>query len=66
MLKIMENETSISRLTFSDYATFLLKATVSPHNVRIWETNQPHGNVKHEIDSPKAVSYTHLDVYKRQ
>ncbi|PNF40965.1 hypothetical protein B7P43_G08819 [Cryptotermes secundus] len=54
MLETMEDETFISRLIFSDEATFHLSGTVSRHNVRIWGTEHPHETVEHERDSPKV------------
>ncbi|PNF14729.1 hypothetical protein B7P43_G08933 [Cryptotermes secundus] len=50
----MEDETFISRLIFSDEATFHLSGTVNRHNVRIWGTEQPHETVEHERDSPNV------------
>ncbi|PNF40249.1 hypothetical protein B7P43_G07078 [Cryptotermes secundus] len=54
MLEMMEDETFISRLIFSDEATFHLSGTVNRHNVRIWGTEHPHETVEHERDSPKV------------
>ncbi|PNF19518.1 hypothetical protein B7P43_G02327 [Cryptotermes secundus] len=54
MLEMMEDETFISRLIFSDEVTFHLSGTVSHHNVHIWGTEYPHQTVEHERDSPKV------------
>ncbi|PNF20022.1 hypothetical protein B7P43_G05942 [Cryptotermes secundus] len=53
MLEMMEDETFISLLIFSDEATFYLSGRVNRHNVRIWGTEHPHETVEHETDSPK-------------
>lgn len=44
----------VSRIVFSDEATFHLSGKVNRHNVRIWGTEQPHQIVQHERDSPKV------------
>ncbi|PNF43566.1 hypothetical protein B7P43_G03926 [Cryptotermes secundus] len=54
MLEMMEDETFMSRLIFSDEATFHLSGTVNLHNVRIWGTEHPHETVEHERDFPKV------------
>ncbi|PNF42612.1 hypothetical protein B7P43_G01283 [Cryptotermes secundus] len=54
MLEMMEDENFISRLIFSNEATFHLSGTVNRHNVRIWGTEHPHETVEHERDSPKV------------
>ncbi|PNF26248.1 hypothetical protein B7P43_G02693 [Cryptotermes secundus] len=54
MLEMMEDETFISRLIFSDEASFHLSGTVNCHNMRIWGTEHPHETVEHERDSPKV------------
>ncbi|PNF43528.1 hypothetical protein B7P43_G03919 [Cryptotermes secundus] len=54
MLEKMEDENFISRLIFSDEATFHLSGTVNRHNVRIWGTEHQHETAEHERDSPKV------------
>ncbi|CAI6343896.1 unnamed protein product [Macrosiphum euphorbiae] len=48
-----ENESFVSRIVFSDEATFHLSGKVNRHNVRIWALEQPHATVEHQRDSPK-------------
>ena len=52
----MENDddNTISRIIFSDEATFYTNGHVNRHNVRIWGTDHPHETVQHEQDSPKV------------
>jgi hypothetical protein len=45
--KKQENESFISRIVFSDEATFHLSGKVNRHNVRIWALEQPHATVEH-------------------
>ena len=54
MLEMIDDETFISRLVFSDEATFHLSGTVNRHNVRIWGTEHPHETVEHVRNSPKV------------
>ena len=54
MEMVEEDESFISRLVFSDEATFHLSGTVNRHNVRIWGTEPPHQIVEHTRDSPKV------------
>jgi len=41
-------------MQFSDEATFHNSSAVNHHNVRIWGSENPHANVKHQRDSPKV------------
>lgn len=52
--KMDEDDNFISRLFFSDEATFHLSGTVNRHNVRIWGTELPRETVEHTRDSPKV------------
>ncbi|VVC37581.1 Protein of unknown function DUF4817,Domain of unknown function DUF4371 [Cinara cedri] len=48
-----ENESFVSRIVFSDEATFHVSGKVNRHNVRIWALEQSHATVEHQRDSPK-------------
>jgi len=42
------------KVQFSDEATFHVSSAVNWHNVRIWGSENPHGYVEHQCDSPKV------------
>lgn len=44
----------ISKLVFSDEATFHINGKVNRHNCRIWGTENPRETIQHERDSPKV------------
>lgn len=44
----------LSRIMFSDEATFHISGTVNRHNVRIWGMEHPHSTMEHLRDSPKV------------
>ena len=50
----------------SDEAHFHLNGAVNKQNCRYWAAENPREIHQKPLHSPKAVSYTHLDVYKRQ
>ena len=52
-LKMEEND-FVERLIFCDEATFHIIGKVNRHNVRIWGTEQPHTQIKHQRDSSKV------------
>lgn len=43
-----------NRLVFTDEATFHVSGKVNRHNLRFWGTENPHGVMEHERDSPKV------------
>jgi hypothetical protein len=50
----MENyDNLLSKLIFSDEATFHLSGKVNRHNVRVWGSENPHATLEVECDSPK-------------
>jgi hypothetical protein len=50
----MENgDNLLSKLIFSDEATFHLSGKVNRHNVRVWGSENPHATLEVERDSPK-------------
>jgi len=55
---ILENEANddnfLSRIVFSDKATFHINGTINQHNVRIWSMEHRHETVKHQRDSPRV------------
>lgn len=54
MLRNMEEDDSfLSRVIFSDEATFHINGKVNRHNVRIWGLQNPHVTLEHERDTPK-------------
>ena len=51
----MENDPDLlSKIIFSDGATFHLSGKVNRHNVRIWGTQNPHVTLEFERNSPKV------------
>ena len=51
----MENYLDLlSKIIFSDEATFHLNGKVNRHNVRIWGTQNPHATLEIERNSPKV------------
>ncbi|KAJ4449143.1 hypothetical protein ANN_00538 [Periplaneta americana] len=48
-----ENDNFLDCVVFSDESTFHLSGNVNTHNVRIWESKNPHEFVQSERDSPK-------------
>ena len=54
VLGMMEDDTFLPRVVFSDEATFHLSGKVNTHNVRIWGLQNPHSTLQHERDSPKV------------
>lgn len=51
----MENDPDLlSKIIFSDEATFHLSGKVNRHNVRIWGTQNPHATLEFERNSPKV------------
>jgi hypothetical protein len=53
MDRIAEDETFLSKICFSDEATFYLSGKVNRHNIRVWGSENPHAVVEHSRDSPK-------------
>jgi hypothetical protein len=53
MNRISEDETLLSKICFSDEATFHLSGKVSRYNIRIRGSENPHAVVEHVRDSPK-------------
>lgn len=51
--QIEENESFLSKVIFSDEATFHTNGCVNRHNVRIWGSQHPHEIFEKERDSPK-------------
>jgi hypothetical protein len=55
ILARIENDIDLpARFIFSDEETFHVNGKVNRHNVRVWETENPHDTFKHERDSPKV------------
>lgn len=52
--KRSSDDAFLSRLIFSDEATFHISGKVNRHNCRIWGTENPHEDMEHERDSPKV------------
>lgn len=48
-----EDDSFLSRVIFSDEATFHINGKVNRHNVRIWGLQNPHVTLEHERDTPK-------------
>ena len=44
----------LQKVQFSDEATFHVSCAVNRRNVRIWESENLHACVEHQLDSPKA------------
>ena len=42
----------LSKIIFSDKATFNLSGKVNRYNLRIWESENPHATLEVERDSP--------------
>ena len=53
-------------LVSSDKYHFHLTGAVNKQNLYYWAQHNPQEHHKRPPHCPKAVSYTHLDVYKRQ
>jgi len=54
MFDKMENEDDyLNKIVFTNEATFYLSGYVNHHNVRIWDTENPHEIVEHVRDAPK-------------
>jgi hypothetical protein len=54
----MENDDNLlSKIIFSDEATFHLSGKVNRHNVRIWGSENPHATLEVERDSPKINAF---------
>jgi hypothetical protein len=51
--RIAEDETFLSKICFSNEATFQLSGKVNRHNIRVWGSENPHTVVEHSRDSPK-------------
>lgn len=51
--RIDDEPTFLSRICFSDEATFHTCGKVNKHNCRIWGTQNPHQVLEYERDSPK-------------
>ncbi|GFN76142.1 hypothetical protein PoB_000264800 [Plakobranchus ocellatus] len=50
----MENDPDLlSKIIFSDEATFPLSGKVNRHKVKIWGTQNPHTTLEFERNSPK-------------
>ena len=50
----MENDDDLlTKIIFSDEATFQLSGKVNRYNVRIWGSEYPHATLEVERDSPK-------------
>ena len=61
---LLEDNTFLPRMIFSDEATFHLSGKVSRHNVHIWGLENPHEIVQHEHDSPKINVFSAVSVRK--
>jgi len=48
------NDHFLEKLQFSDEVTFDVSGAVNHSNVRIWGSENPHGYVEHQHDSPKV------------
>jgi hypothetical protein len=53
MDRIIEDKTFLSKICFSDEATFHLSGKVNRHNIRVWGSENPHTVVEHSKDSTK-------------
>jgi hypothetical protein len=53
MVRIAEDETFLSKICFSDEATFHLSGKVNRHSICVWGSENPHTMVKHSRDSLK-------------
>jgi hypothetical protein len=51
--RIDEDSGYLSKVCFSDKATFHIPGTVNRHNCRIWGSENPHVVWEHERDTPK-------------
>ena len=61
LLNHFENDSSIANnvwIWFSDEAAFHLFGTVSRHNTRIWETENPKAILEKKHDSPQLVVWS--------
>lgn len=55
ILELIENdETYLSKIGFSDEATFHVCGKVNRHNCRVWGTENPHLVVEYQRDTPKV------------
>ena len=52
--RIAEDETFLSRMMFTDEATFHVSGKVNRHNVHMWGSENPHTFIEHIRDSPKV------------
>ena len=53
LLALMEKDDDLlSKIIFSDKATFNLSGKVNRYNLRIWESENPHATLEVERDSP--------------
>ena len=64
LLEDMEDDTFLTRLIFSDEATFHLSGKVSRHNVRKRWFENPHEIVQLERDSPKINVFSAVSAKK--
>jgi hypothetical protein len=51
--RLDEDNDYLSKVCFSDEATFHISGTVNRHNCRIWGSENPRVIREHERDSPK-------------
>jgi len=54
----MENDDDLlTKIIFSDEATFHLSGKVNRYNVRIWGSENPHASLEVERDSPNSMCF---------
>jgi hypothetical protein len=54
LMDCIADETFLSKICFSDEATFHLPGKVNRHNIRVWGSENPHAVVEHSRDGPKT------------
>jgi len=47
----------LEKVQFSVEVTFHVSSAVNHHNVRMWESENPHAYAKHQRDSPKVNAF---------
>ena len=73
--RISEDEAFLKRVCFSDEATFHVLGKLNKHNVRIWESENPHANreqamlqrtcqeIEYRLNVLRAANGSHVEVY---
>jgi hypothetical protein len=51
--KLADVNTIMNKLVFSDEATFRLSERVNRHNLRMWDSKNPHESFERDRDSSK-------------